>query len=98
MATASSRIGLISLLVHDYDSAIEYFVNKLGFTLTEDKTTRTNAGNPKRWVVIHRPGQNPSQATGILLAQADGEEQKRAVGKQWAGRVGMFLNVDDFSS
>lgn len=96
MTSSSSKIGLISILVDEYDTAIEYFTNKLGFTLTADTPSLTNAGKPKRWVVVHRAGQDHRTSTGIVLAQAEGEEQRKAVGKQWAGRVGMFLNVDDF--
>jgi predicted enzyme related to lactoylglutathione lyase len=54
----------------------------------------TNDGRPKRWVVVRPPGAR----TGLLLAQADGPEQERAVGGQFAGRVGLFLRVDDFGS
>jgi predicted enzyme related to lactoylglutathione lyase len=54
----------------------------------------TNDGRPKRWVVV-RP---PNASTGLLLAQADGEPQQQAVGQQFAGRVGMFLRVDDFQT
>lgn len=99
MTSSTSRIGLVSLIVDDYDSAIDYFTNKLGFTLTEDKPeVSTKSGKPKRWVVIHRAGPNITTSTGILLAQADGEEQKKAVGNQWAGRVGVFLSVDNFDA
>ena len=52
----------------------------------------TNDGRPKRWVVVRPPG----AATGLLLARADGEHQEQAVGHQFAGRVGLFLRVDDF--
>ena len=96
MMTASSRLSLISLIVDDYEKAIEYFTTKLNCSVTEDKAALTNDGRPKRWVVIHQKGQDAKSTTGILLAQADGEEQTQAVGKQWAGRVGMFLVVDNF--
>src|SRR5919197_2216934 len=81
-----------ALIVDDYDPAIEFFVDRLGFELVEDSPALTNDGRPKRWVVVRPPG----AATGLLLAQADGERQARAVGDQFAGRVGMFLRVDDF--
>ena len=67
-------------------------VDVLGFELVEDSPAQTNDGRPKRWVVVRPPG----AATGVLLARADGERQARAVGDQFAGRVGLFLRVDDF--
>lgn len=81
-----------ALLVDDYDEAIRFFVDALGFELVEDLPATTNDGRPKRWVVVRPPG----AATGLLLAQADGDEQRAAVGAQFAGRVGLFLRVDDF--
>lgn len=84
----------VALIVDDYDTAIEFFVNKIGFELVEDSPARTNDGRPKRWVVV-RP---PNARTGLLLAQADGESQSQAVGKQFAGRVGLFLHVDEFDA
>jgi catechol 2,3-dioxygenase-like lactoylglutathione lyase family enzyme len=84
-----------SLIVDDYDVAIEFFVDKVGFELVEDSPALTTiGGRPKRWVVV-RP---PDARTGLLLAQADGEPQAQAVGRQFAGRVGLFLRVDDFEA
>ena len=85
-------LELVTLIVENYDPAIEFFVERLGFDLVEDSPTVTNAGKPKRWVVVRPPGGQ----TGILLARADGEEQALIVGAQVAGRVGFFLRVDDF--
>ena len=82
----------VALIVDDYDEAIGFFVDALGFELVEDSPALTNDGRPKRWVVVRPPG----AATGLLLARADGEPQARAVGDQFAGRVGLFLRVDDF--
>ena len=82
----------VAVVVEDYDAAIEFFVGALGFELVEDSPALTNDGRPKRWVVVRPPG----AATGLLLARADGERQARAVGDQFAGRVGLFLRVDDF--
>jgi len=82
----------IALIVHDYDAAIEFFVERLGFELLEDSPALTNDGRPKRWVVVRPPGAD----TALLLARADGDQQARAVGEQFAGRVGLFLRVDDF--
>jgi catechol 2,3-dioxygenase-like lactoylglutathione lyase family enzyme len=84
----------LALIVEDYDRAIRFFVAVLGFELVEDSPALTNDGRPKRWVVVRPPG----AATGLLLAQADGERQARAVGDQFAGRVGLFLRVDDFDA
>ncbi|GAB2681741.1 VOC family protein [Nocardia goodfellowii] len=86
------RIELATIIVPDYDPAIAFFVDALGFELVEDTPSFTNDGRAKRWVVV-RP---PAAATGILLARADGEAQAGAVGQQAAGRVGFFLRVDDF--
>nr|WP_221332956.1 VOC family protein [Nocardia transvalensis] len=83
---------LITIIVEDYDSALEFFVGTLGFDLIEDSPSLTNDGRPKRWVVV-RP---PAAVTGILLARADGEGQRAAIGNQAAGRVGFFLRVTDF--
>lgn len=87
------HLELITIIVEEYDSAIEFFVETLGFDLIEDSPSLTNDGRPKRWVVVRPPVAN----TGILLAQADGDRQYRAIGAQVAGRVGFFLRVEDFS-
>ena len=88
-------LELVSLIVADYDRAIDFFVGALGFELVEDSPAfTTNDGRPKRWVVVRPPG----AVTGLLLAQADGEVQAAAVGQQFAGRVGLFLRVDDFDA
>ena len=87
------HLSLVAVVVADYDPAIDYFVNVLGFELVEDSPAVTTVGGrPKRWVVVRPPG----AATGLLLARADGEQQAVAVGNQVAGRVGFFLHVDDF--
>jgi catechol 2,3-dioxygenase-like lactoylglutathione lyase family enzyme len=84
----------VALIVDGYDAAIGFFVDALGFELVEDSPALTNDGRPKRWVVVRPPG----AGTALLLARADGERQARAVGDQFAGRVGMFLRVDDFGA
>ena len=89
-----SQLELVALIVRDYDPAIAFFVNVLGFDLVEDTPSLTNDGRTKRWVVVRPPG----AVTGILLARADGAEQESAIGTQFAGRVGMFLRVDDFEA
>ena len=83
-----------AVIVHDYDDAIRFFVDILGFELVGDSPSLTNDGRPKRWVVVRPPG----ATTALLLAQADGEHQEGAVGNQFAGRVGLFLRVDDFEN
>ena len=84
----------VSVIVDDYDEAIAFFVDVLGFELVEDSPSLTNDGRPKRWVVVRPPGAE----TGLLLARADGSGQEAAVGRQFAGRVGLFLRVEDFDA
>lgn len=84
----------VALIVEDYDEAIRFFVDLLGFELIEDSPSLTNDGRRKRWVVVRPPG----ASTALLLARADGEQQVRVVGEQFAGRVGLFLRVDDFQT
>jgi catechol 2,3-dioxygenase-like lactoylglutathione lyase family enzyme len=84
----------LAIVVEEYDPAIDFFVGLLGFELSEDSPALTTDGRPKRWVVVRPPGAQ----TGILLARADGEEQVAAVGRQFAGRVGLFLRVEDFDA
>lgn len=83
------KIALISLLVDDYDEAIEFYTRRLNFTLMED----TKLGDTKRWVRIAPPG---STETCLLLAKAEGDDQKSRIGNQSGGRVFLFLNTDNF--
>ena len=76
-------------MVADYDPAIDFYVDKLGFDLVED----TALPEDKRWVVVAPPGAEESR---LLLARADGPEQAARVGDQTGGRVFMFLHTDDF--
>jgi catechol 2,3-dioxygenase-like lactoylglutathione lyase family enzyme len=87
------HLDQVALIVADYDAAIEFFVDRLGFELVEDSPALTNDGRRKRWVVVRPPG----AATALLLARADGSEQEAVVGSQFAGRVGLFLRVDNFA-
>lgn len=87
--TARSHLGLVAIVVDDYDTAIDFFTGPLGFDLVED----TDQG-AKRWVVVRPPGAD----TGILLARADGPDQHAAIGGQTGGRVGFFLYTDDFEA
>ncbi|WP_109642813.1 MULTISPECIES: VOC family protein [Lentzea] len=79
-------LGLVTLVVRDYDEAIRFYVDGLGFTLVEDEPQ-----GDKRWVVVSAGG-----GASLLLAQASSEEEKARVGDQTGGRVGFFLNTDDF--
>jgi catechol 2,3-dioxygenase-like lactoylglutathione lyase family enzyme len=88
------HVELAAIVVDEYDAAIRFFVDALGFELVEDSPSVTNDGRLKRWVVVRPPGAE----TGVLLAQADGDDQVAAVGNQVAGRVGFFLRVDDFDA
>lgn len=89
-----AHLELVTVVVRDYDAAIRFFVDALDFELVDDSASLTNDGRPKRWVVVRPRG----AATGILLARADGEDQEAAIGRQFAGRVGLFLRVDDFDA
>ena len=89
-----SHLELVALVVREYDAAIRFFVDILQFELVEDTPALTNDGRPKRWVVVRPDGGQ----TAILLARADGDQQTDSVGRQFAGRVGMFLRVDDFDA
>jgi catechol 2,3-dioxygenase-like lactoylglutathione lyase family enzyme len=85
----NQRLVQVSLLVSDYDEAIHYYTETLGFELVED----TPMSETKRWVVVKPKGEG---TTTLLLAKAVGEEQKKAVGNQTGGRVFLFLHTDDF--
>ncbi len=88
------RISLVTVVVPDYDEAIDFYVRRLGFTLEEDSPSWTADGRPKRWVVVApRDG-----ATALLLARAEGDTQSAVVGRQTGDRVGFFLHVDDFDA
>jgi catechol 2,3-dioxygenase-like lactoylglutathione lyase family enzyme len=92
---AAMHLEHAAVVVDDYDQAIDFFVRGLGFELVEDSPDKTTVGQrPKRWVVVRPPGAQ----TGLLLAQADGPDQQAGVGRQFAGRVGFFLRVDDFAA
>ncbi|MCL4144241.1 UNVERIFIED_CONTAM: hypothetical protein GTU68_057527 [Idotea baltica] len=88
-------LALTSILVNDYDEAINFYVNKLDFDLREDTATVTSAAPdaPKRWVVVAPSKQSQC---ALLLAQASDDAQRARVGDQTGGRVFLFLNTDDF--
>lgn len=83
------RIGAVTFLVRDYNEAIAWFRDALGFELVED----TPLGGGKRWVLVS-PGKG---ATPFLLAEASTDEQRARIGDQTGGRVGFFLHTDDFA-
>jgi predicted enzyme related to lactoylglutathione lyase len=87
-------LELFSLIVDEYDTAIDFFRGTLGFELVEDAPSVTTDGRPKRWVVV-RPADG---GAGLLLARADGPDQVAVTGRQFAGRVGLFLRVQDFDA
>ncbi len=82
------RLASVALIVRDYDEAIRYFVDMLGFVLVEDN----DLGGGKRWVRVAPPG----GGAALLLARAVGDEQVEAIGKAAGGRVAFFLKVEDF--
>ena len=84
-----SGVATIALLVRDYDEAIRFYRDRLGFSLIAD----TNLGGGKRWVLVARG----DAGARLLLARAEGGEQMAAVGNQTGGRVGFFLETDDFA-
>ena len=88
---ANLHISLATIVVPDYDEAIEYFVNTLGFHLRED----TPINDDKRWVVV---APSVDAAHAILLAKAANETQRATIGNQTGGRVAFFLETDDFAA
>lgn len=84
-----AHIGLVTLVVSDYDEAIDFYVRAVGFRVVED----TVLDERKRWVVLAPPG---ASETGLLLARAATDAQRERIGDQTAGRVGLFLMTDDF--
>ena len=85
----TARIGLVTLVVRDYDEAIAWYVNALGFTLVEDADQ-----GAKRWVTVAPSGGGPR----LLLARATTPEQEARIGDQTGGRVGFFLHTDAFDA
>ncbi|MFF5184629.1 VOC family protein [Streptomyces sp. NPDC000345] len=86
-----AHIALVTLVVDDYDEAIRFYTDALGFRLVEDAPRPEGA----RWVVV-RPGEG-QEGTGLLLARAKGDAQRARIGDQTGGRVGFFLHTDDFA-
>jgi len=86
----SQRLGMTALVVADYDEAIRFYVDTLGFELIEDEY---QPAQDKRWVVVAPPGGHDSR---LLLARANNDEQASRIGNQTGGRVFLFLYTDDF--
>lgn len=87
MRPAGPRLSAVALIVPDYEDAIRFFT-AAGFTLTADEDQGT-----KRWVTVQPPGGGAS----LLLARAEGDAHRAAIGVQGAGRVWLFLETDDFA-
>jgi catechol 2,3-dioxygenase-like lactoylglutathione lyase family enzyme len=85
----TQKLGYLALVVRDYDEAIAFYTQSLGFQLIED----TDLGGGKRWVRVRPPG---STGTDLLLAKAVNPEQASRIGNQTGGRVFLFLHTDDF--
>ena len=86
----SQHLGLVAIVVRDYDEAIAFYTDTLGFTLLEDTDL---PDEKKRWVVVAPPG---SRETRVLLARASAPEQVERIGDPTGGRVSFFLYTDDF--
>ncbi|WAX81528.1 VOC family protein [Streptomyces sp. KMM 9044] len=84
------RVALVTLVVDDYDEAIRFYTEALGFHLAED----TPRPDGSRWVVVEPDA--GTTGTGLLLARAKGDDQGARTGDQTGGRVGFFLHTDDF--
>ncbi len=82
-----NRLGLVTYVAREYDEAFGFFVGKLGFMLVED----TDMGGGKRWVVV-----SAGEGASLLIARAEGDKQVASVGNQAGGRVGFFLQTDNF--
>ncbi|MEU9991140.1 VOC family protein [Streptomyces sp. NPDC007971] len=85
------RVALVTLVVDDYDEAIRFYTEALGFRLAEDESRPDGS----RWVVVEPDAE--ARGTGLLLARAKGEDQRTRIGDQTGGRVGFFLHTDDFA-
>jgi catechol 2,3-dioxygenase-like lactoylglutathione lyase family enzyme len=89
----AQTVGYVALVVRDYDDALTFFTQSLGFTVIEDTVAKDRLGNDKRWVLVSPPG---SRGASLLLARASTPEEASRVGNQTGGRVFLFLHTDDF--
>ena len=88
------HLELVTVIVDDYDEAIAFFVDRVGFELVEDSPSTTNDGRPKRWVVVRPPGRRPASCWHAPTATTSGRSSVAST----PGRVGFFLRVDDFEA
>jgi catechol 2,3-dioxygenase-like lactoylglutathione lyase family enzyme len=86
-------LGYVALVVRDYDEALVFFTQSLGFAVVEDSLSKDRNGQDKRWVLVRPPG---SRGTDLLLARASTPEEISRIGNQTGGRVFLFLHTDDF--
>src|SRR6202046_4017585 len=89
----AQTLGYLALVVKDYDEALSFFTQSLGFTVVEDSVAKDRNGQDKRWVLVRPPG---SRGTDLLLARASTPEEESRIGNQTGGRVFLFLHTDDF--
>jgi catechol 2,3-dioxygenase-like lactoylglutathione lyase family enzyme len=87
------KLGYVALLVRDYDEALAYFTQTLGFIVVEDSPAKDRAGRSKRWVLVRPKG---SSGPDLLLAKASTPDEQSRIGNQTGGRVFLFLHTDDF--
>jgi len=89
----AQTLGHVALVVRDYDEALAFFTQSLGFSVLEDSVANDRLGNEKRWILVSPPG---SRGTSLLLARASTLEEASRIGNQTGGRVFLFLHTDDF--
>jgi catechol 2,3-dioxygenase-like lactoylglutathione lyase family enzyme len=89
----AQTLGYVALVVRDYDEALSFFTQSLGFSVVEDSVAKDRNGQDKRWVLVRPPG---SRGTDLLLARASTPEEESRIGNQTGGRVFLFLHTDDF--
>jgi catechol 2,3-dioxygenase-like lactoylglutathione lyase family enzyme len=89
----TQTLGYVALVVRQYDEAIAFFTQLLGFQVVEDSAATDRLGRDKRWVLVAPPG---SRGTKLLLARASTPEEASRIGNQTGGRVFLFLHTDDF--
>ncbi|MEU1404645.1 VOC family protein [Streptomyces sp. NPDC005728] len=87
------RVALVTLVVDDYDEAVRFYTEALGFRVAEDEARADGS----RWVVVEPGTAADGHGTGLLLARAKDEDQRARIGDQTGGRVGFFLHTDDFA-
>jgi catechol 2,3-dioxygenase-like lactoylglutathione lyase family enzyme len=89
----AQTLGYVALVVRDYDEALSFFTQSIGFTVVEDSVAKDRNGQDKRWLLVRPPG---SRGTDLLLARASTPEEESRIGNQTGGRVFLFLHTDDF--